>query len=371
MAFRKALRSKSRLRLGLSGASGSGKTWSALSIANGLTGSWDKVAIIDTENGSADLYAERGPYSVCTLTAPYEPKKYIDAIKDAENAGFGCIIIDSLTHAWSGEGGMLDIQGKIADSGKGNSYTAWRTVTPMHNRLVETILTSPCHIIVTARSKTEYVLEEEIKNGRKIQVPKKVGMAPIYRDGLEYEMTVFFELAQDHTASVSKDRTGLFDGRYFVPDDSTGKELLAWLEGGAALPVCVDCGAEVTPTAKMGANALAAFAEQRFGRVLCAECMRKLRAKEKENATPPSPPADDVSPPADDAPPAQSSDSIISEAQRKRLWTIANKREDILRQVLLKYRYDSTKKILVKDYDNICLEIEDALISIKQQEEET
>ena len=132
--------------------------------------------------------------------------------------------------------------------------------------------------------------------------------------------------------------------------------------------MCVDCGAEVTPTAKMGANALAAFAEQRFGRVLCAECMRELSAKEKEEA---APPADDTPPPADDAPPAQSSDSIISEAQRKRLWTIANKREDILRQVLLKYRYDSTTKILVTDYDNICLEIEDALISIKQQEEET
>lgn len=228
--FRKAERRKAKLRCGLAGPSGSGKTYSALQIAFGLGG---KIALIDTENGSGDLYAHLGDYDVLTLQAPFTPDKYIDGIKAAERAGYATVIIDSLSHAWAGEGGLLDQHGRIADSGKGNSYTAWRTITPKHNALVEAMLQSSCHVIATMRTKTEYIVE---KSDRGKDVPRKVGLAPIQRDGMEYEFTVFFDLSADHTASSSKDRTSLFDGLYFRPTQETGVKLLRWLnEGGEAV----------------------------------------------------------------------------------------------------------------------------------------
>jgi len=232
MEIRKAQRKKAKLRLGLSGPSGAGKTYSALKLAFGLGG---KVGLIDTEHGSGDLYAHLGDYDVIQLEAPYIVNKYLQAIKAFEDAGYGVIIIDSLTHAWAGDGGLLDKQGKAADRLK-NSYTAWREVTPDHNALVDAILQSSCHVIATMRSKTEYVLEEG-NNGKK--VPRKVGMAPVQRDGMEYEFTVFLDVTHDHTASASKDRTGLFDGQYFKISEDTGATLLQWLDSGAEPPQVV------------------------------------------------------------------------------------------------------------------------------------
>jgi len=232
MLIRKAERKKAKLRLGISAPSGGGKTYSSLLIAYGITGDWEKVGLIDTENGSGDLYAHLGEYMVLTLEAPYTPERYIQAIKAFEDAGAEVIIIDSLSHAWAGEGGALDIQSAAAAK-SGNSYTAWREVTPKHNALVNTILQSKCHIIATMRSKTEYVLEKDEKTGK--AVPRKIGMAPIQRDGMEYEFTIFMDVAINHTASTSKDRTGLFDGQYFTPGVETGKKLLEWLETGAEI----------------------------------------------------------------------------------------------------------------------------------------
>ena len=227
--FKKAHRAKAKLRLALAGPSGAGKTYSALLIASGIV-PLEKVAVIDTESGSADLYADLGGYSTVTISPPYSPKKYIEAIHAAEEAGFELVIIDSLSHAWSGEGGLLDQQGKAADSKyRGNSWAAWREITPLHNQLVETMLHTPLHVIVTMRSKTEYIQTEV--NGRK-QI-QKVGMAPIQRDGIEYEFTTVFDLLQNHTATVSKDRTKLFDGQYFTPTADCGKALLQWLNAGA------------------------------------------------------------------------------------------------------------------------------------------
>lgn len=231
MIIRKAERRKARLRLGISAPSGAGKTYSSLLIAYGITGDWSKVGLIDTENGSGDLYAHLGEYMVLTLEAPFSPDRYIEAIKAFEDAGVDVIIIDSLSHAWAGEGGVLDIQAAItAASRSGNSWSAWREVTPKHNALVNAMLQSKCHIIATMRTKTEYVVEEDEK-GKK--APKKVGLAPIQRDGMEYEFTVMLDLSPNHIASASKDRTGLFDGQYFKPDIETGKMLAKWLETGA------------------------------------------------------------------------------------------------------------------------------------------
>lgn len=228
--FKKAKRSKAKLRLAISGASGAGKTYSALLIASGIV-PMSKVAVIDTESGSADLYADLGDYSTVTINPPYSPKKYIEAIHTAENAGFKLIIIDSLSHAWSGEGGLLDQQGKATESKyRGNGWAAWREITPLYNQLIETILHSPLHIIATMRSKTEY-MQIEVNGKKQIQ---KVGMAPIQRDGIEYEFTTVFDLSQNHTATVSKDRTNMFDGQYFTPSAECGKALLHWLTVGEA-----------------------------------------------------------------------------------------------------------------------------------------
>jgi len=201
-------------------------------MAYGISKDWSKVALIDTENGSGDLYADLGEYSVITITAPYTPERYIEAIRLCEAAGMEVVIIDSLSHAWAGEGGLLDQQGKLADK-SGNSWTAWRSITPKHNQLVETILSSKCHIITTLRAKMEYVQEKD-SNGR--TSIRKVGMGSVQRDGMEYEFTVFLELTQEHNASATKDRTSLFDGRYFTPNEQTGEQLQEWLESGKEPP---------------------------------------------------------------------------------------------------------------------------------------
>ncbi len=230
MEIRKAQRRKAKLRLGIAAPSGAGKTYSALLMAFGLGG---KVGLVDTEHGSGDLYAHLGEYSVIGIEAPYTVAKYTQAIKAFEEAGFDTIIIDSLSHAWAGDGGLLDKQGKLADRPGANSYAAWRSVTPDHNALVDAMLQSPCHIIATMRSKQDYVLET---NAQGKQQPKKVGMAPVQRDGMEYEFTVMLDVDMNHMASASKDRTSLFDGRVFKISEKTGQELLGWLETGEAGP---------------------------------------------------------------------------------------------------------------------------------------
>lgn len=224
--IRKAERRKARLRLGIAAPSGAGKTFSSLLMAFGLGG---KVGLIDTEHGSGDLYAHLGDYDIINIEAPYEVSKYIQAIKAFEQAGYSTIIIDSLSHAWAGDGGLLEKQGKIADRG-GNGYAAWRTITPEHNNLVDAMLKSPCHIIATMRAKQDYVLET---NDKGKQTPKKVGLAPVQRDGMEYEFTVMLDIDMQHIASASKDRTGLFDGKFFKITPDTGNTLLSWLETGA------------------------------------------------------------------------------------------------------------------------------------------
>lgn len=229
MTFRKAERRKAKLRLGIVGPAGSGKTFSALLIAKGLGG---RIAVVDTENGSADLYAGfpgMPEYDVMTMEHPYEVEKYIAAIDAAEKEGYSVIILDSISHAWSGEGGLLDLQGKIAYSGKGNSYTAWRTVTPKHNRFIERMLNCNLHLIATMRAKTEYVISANEKGKQEV---KKIGLAPIQRDGMDYEFTTVFDIDINHNVQSSKDRTGMFDGKIFTPTEKTGEQLIEWLEMG-------------------------------------------------------------------------------------------------------------------------------------------
>lgn len=237
--LRKAQRRAAKIRLGLASPSGGGKTYSALLIAKGLAGSWEKVAIIDTENGSADLYSHLGDFNVLQLTAPYHPEKYIDAIRECEQAGMEVIIIDSITHEWSGVGGCLELQ-QIATERQRikNTYTAWKEVTPRHQKFIDAVLQSNCHIITTVRSKTDY-LQVEHEGKKSIQ---KVGMAQVTRDGFEYELTVSLELDVNHYAVTSKDRTCLFEGKpSFIPSEETGKMLKEWCESGVDIrKQCLD-----------------------------------------------------------------------------------------------------------------------------------
>ena len=239
---RKATRRKVKMRLGIAATAGSGKTMGALLVAYGLTSNWDAIGLIDTEAGSGELYVGHhvpgttfviGEYMYCRLSPPFSVAKYMEAQKALEEAGCEVIIHDSISHAWAGTGGLLDKQGKIAAKG-GNSYAAWRDVTPEHNAFVEMMLQSPAHIIATMRSKTEYVLET---NDRGKQVPRKIGMAPIQREGMDFEFSVMLDIDASHMASATKDRTSLFDGEYFKLSPDVGKKMLGWLNSGAeALP---------------------------------------------------------------------------------------------------------------------------------------
>ena len=221
--IRKAQRSNAKLRIGLAGPSGSGKTYSALLLAHGLA-SWEEIAIIDTENGSADLYSDLGAYNVLTLEKPFHPERYVEAINAAISAGMKVIIIDSISHEWSGEGGALQLQEQL-----GGRFQDWAKVTPLHNKFVRTIIDSPVHMITTVRSKTDYAMSQD---GGKSKV-QKVGLKPETREGFEYEMTLSFDLNINNMADVSKDRTGLFKGKApFVINEDTGKALLEWTASG-------------------------------------------------------------------------------------------------------------------------------------------
>lgn len=235
MQLRRAERRKAKLRIGVTGPSGAGKTYSALLIARGLASEWGKIALIDTENGSGELYSHLGDYNVITLTAPYSPERYIEAIQACEKEGMEVIVIDSASHEWDGKGGCLEINEKMAATKfKGNTWAAWSETTPRHQKFIEALTTSPCHIIVTARSKTDTIQTED----KKI---KKVGLKDIQREGFEYELTLSLNIDRDrHYAMASKDRTGMYiDADPFVITEKTGLELKEWAEKGTDEPAPV------------------------------------------------------------------------------------------------------------------------------------
>ena len=254
--IRKASRKKARLRLGISAPSGAGKTLGALLLAYGVikyeypafteAQIWEKIGIIDTEEGSGELYVgvhkhgvTIGEYTYIRLSAPFTAIKYVEAQRAMESAGVAIIIHDSLTHAWAGSGGLLEKQGRLTDADKyKNSYAAWRHVTPDHNALVDAMLQSPCHIIGTMRSKVEYAMQAG-KGGKQEIV--KLGLAPVQREGMEYEFTVFFDINDQSMAHATKDRTDLFSSvnaagflekREFMIKPDTGIEIGKWLDTG-------------------------------------------------------------------------------------------------------------------------------------------
>ena len=227
MEIQKASRKKVKLKLNISGVSGSGKTMGALLLAKGLVGDLSKVVVIDSENSSASLYEHIGEFSTLDLTAPYSPERYNEAINLAVKNGFECVIIDSVSHEWAGSGGVCEINENLANlKYKGNSWSAWNESTPRHQKFIDTILQSNIHVITCCRSKMETVMGE----GKKVH---KVGMKDIQREGWEYELSVSFQIDRDnHRVIVQKDRTELFKEDGFILSEEIGIQLREWCEKG-------------------------------------------------------------------------------------------------------------------------------------------
>ena len=231
--FKQATKQESRLRMTIDGPAGSGKTFTALRFAHSLARG-GKIAVIDTERGSASKYVGEAPdgipwaFDVAELTT-FAPSNYVEAINSAAIAGYAVLVIDSLSHAWEGKGGALEMKDKSGDK---NQYTAWRAVTPEHNRMIDAILQAPMHVITSMRSRMEYV-QEQNEAGR--TVIRKVGMAPIQRPGMEYEFDIVCDVDQEHNLRVTKSRcNAMADQQANRPGPSFFAPLVAWLESGSA-----------------------------------------------------------------------------------------------------------------------------------------
>jgi len=223
--LKKATRQQVKLRLNISAPSGAGKTFSALRMAYGLCEDWNKIAVIDTENGSASLYSHLGPFNVVDLQPPFQPEKYTEALNACTNAGMEVIIIDSSSHEWNC---LLDENEVLAQASfRGNTWSAWSKTTPRHDKFVASVLHCNAHVITCTRSKMETVMGE----GKKVH---KVGMKDVQREGWEYELTVSLNLDRDtHLATPSKDRTNLFEGKQpFLITEETGQAIKQWCEQG-------------------------------------------------------------------------------------------------------------------------------------------
>jgi hypothetical protein len=234
MSFIKATKSKQYLRLLLSGPSGSGKTYSALILASVLAKKRGcKVALIDSERGSGSLYADKFAYDTQELNPPYAPENYLTMIDEAVKEGYKVIVVDSISHEWMGQGGILDIH-----TMKGGQFQNWKDVTPRHRKFIDGLVGVPADIICTSRTKTEWDIGKDDRGKMDI---KKVGTKLEQREGMEYEYTVAFRLDNKNTANPEKDRTGLFlraDGNEFTGkiDDEVGTLIWNWLQSGEEAP---------------------------------------------------------------------------------------------------------------------------------------
>jgi len=234
-AFRKATKANAKLRLAFIGPAGSGKSYSSLAVARALVGPQGRIAAIDTERGSLSKYANDFQFDVLELEQ-HSPADYQRAIKAAEDAGYDVLVIDSLSHAWAGKGGALEMVDNFArKSQSGNSFGAWRNVTPAHNALVDSIIGAKLHVIATMRAKTEWVVERDERTGK--QTPRKIGLAPVQRDGMEYEFDVVGDIDQQHSFAISKSRcSALADAVIEKPGRQMAETLRAWLAGPEAAP---------------------------------------------------------------------------------------------------------------------------------------
>ena len=287
MPFTPATREKSKLRLALAGPSGSGKTLSALLLAFGVTGDWSKIALIDTEHGRAKFYANRsdlgtGAFLYQELTPPYSPDRYIAMVNVGAAAvgSDGVVIVDSFSHAWDNEGGVLDIKSQIASQKGKTEYTAWDEAGKVQNRLVNAILSADCHTIITMRTKMAYAME---LNDKGKNVPVKIGLAPVQRENTEYEFDIVLNISRDHYATASKDTTFL-DTWTGIITPELGTQLRDWLDKGVEPEKCTDCKQLIRPAAGRTVHQIAEGTLKNYGRKLCWNCMARLIKEAKANA---------------------------------------------------------------------------------------
>lgn len=235
MELKKATRQAKRIRFAILAPSGSGKTWTGLRLCRELAGPQGRVIVIDTEHGSASMYAGEpeaaGDFETIELDS-FSPENYQEALKLAARENADAVMIDSLSHAWAGKDGLLEFVDKEALKNKGDSFGAgWRKATPKHNALIESMLSAPFHLVVTMRVKMEYVVE---KNSQGKNVPRKIGMQPVQRDGLEYEFDAVADMDIDHNLMIGKTRIKALDGKTFEkPRGEVADIIKAWLAGGA------------------------------------------------------------------------------------------------------------------------------------------
>lgn len=228
--FTKATKAEAKARIAVTGPSGSGKTYSSLLWAKVLA-EGGPIAVIDTERDSAKLYADRFDFDSLSMSAPYHPDRLVEALKVAQDEGYACVVIDSLTHFWNGQGGILEIVDQAGAANKGNAFSGWKVATPIQQRMVDAILAFDGHIITTMRSKTEYSLE---KNEYGKISPKKVGLAPQQRDGIEYEYTLVLEMDTDHRTIIGKTRCEVLADKVFPAHTANegADTFLNWLKSG-------------------------------------------------------------------------------------------------------------------------------------------
>ncbi len=276
---------KAKLRLALTGVSGAGKTLGALYIAYGITGDWNKIALIDTEHERAKFYADRsdlgtGRFLWASLTPPYSPERYKAFVGSAaqEVGENGVVIVDSLSHAWKGEGGVLGIKNKVASQQGKNSYTAWNEAGQEQPALIDSIL---AHTIVTMRSKMAYAMQE---NERGRMQPVKVGLAPVQRDNAEYEFDIVLNIDRDHMATASKDTTFLDKyGAVITPE--LGQQLAAWLNDGEEPSRCEVCRSVIKSTKIRNAKQIAVGTKENTGKCMCMKCFRKWRDEQAQTVS--------------------------------------------------------------------------------------
>ena len=233
--FTPAVREQAKARIALAGPPGSGKTYTSLALATAMG---NRVAVIDTEHGSASKYATGKDGSGFTFDSlaltRFEPRDLVGALAAASQAGYPVVVIDSLSHFWSGVGGMIEQADNAARRYNGNTFAGWKDARPMERELIEAMLAYPGHLIATMRSKTEYVIEE---NDRGRKTPRKVGTKLEQREGIEYEFDVVGDLDIENTLVVSKSRCPALSGAVVSrPGAEFAERVTEWLSSGAEVP---------------------------------------------------------------------------------------------------------------------------------------
>lgn len=294
--FQPAVKSQIKARVAFDGPTGSGKTWTALEWATVLAGpdgakrrdnGLARISFVDTERRSASLYAPHFTFDVANFAPPYDVAKLIETLRAAEEAEYAVCVLDSWSHFWEGEGGVLDeVDAAAKRSGGGNSFAGWKHGTPLQRHMVDVILGLDMHVIVTMRSKMEYVLTEYAgRDGKTRTKPEKVGMAPVQRAGVEYEFQIVGDMDFDHRITISKSRCDVLADLIIQPDREAeaAETFLHWLDDGEPL---ID-GAQVA-VLKARMDAIADEAERKTTKGLFVECFAmpdQLRRSQFDEAT--------------------------------------------------------------------------------------